>query len=142
MIILDTDHISILQRAPSAAAYRLTERLDEADDDDICTSVITAEEQFRSWLDRIREAKSLPSQVDPYSRFAGMIDYYKQWFLVPFDDRAVAIFQRLRSSKILVKTMDLKIASIALANDALLLTSNRKDFERVPNLRFADWVYD
>ena len=32
--------------------------------------------------------------------------------------------------------MDLKIASIVLAHDALLLTANRKDFEKVPGLRF------
>ena len=36
--------------------------------------------------------------------------------------------------------MDLKIASIALANDATLLTRNTNDFRRVPGLRIADWL--
>ncbi len=36
--------------------------------------------------------------------------------------------------------MDLKIASVALVNEALLLTANRKDFEKVPGLRFENWL--
>jgi tRNA(fMet)-specific endonuclease VapC len=36
-------------------------------------------------------------------------------------------------------TMDLKIAAIARANDATLLTRNTTDFQKVPGLRFEDW---
>lgn len=36
--------------------------------------------------------------------------------------------------------MDLKIASIALANDATVLTRNARDFGKVPNLRIEDWL--
>jgi tRNA(fMet)-specific endonuclease VapC len=36
--------------------------------------------------------------------------------------------------------MDLKIASIALANDAVLLTRNLHDFENVPGLKAVDWL--
>ena len=36
--------------------------------------------------------------------------------------------------------MDLKIASIALANDATLLTRNTNDFRRVYGLRVEDWL--
>jgi tRNA(fMet)-specific endonuclease VapC len=36
--------------------------------------------------------------------------------------------------------MDLKIASIVLANDATLLTRNANDFNRIPGLRVEDWL--
>jgi len=46
----------------------------------------------------------------------------------------------LRTGRGHLGVQDLKIASIALANDALLLTANRKDFEQVPGLRFKNWM--
>jgi predicted nucleic acid-binding protein len=36
--------------------------------------------------------------------------------------------------------MDLKIASIAMANEAILVFSNIKDFQRVPDLTIQDWT--
>ena len=36
--------------------------------------------------------------------------------------------------------MDLKIAAIARANDALLLSANRRDFAKVPGLRVENWL--
>ena len=36
--------------------------------------------------------------------------------------------------------MDLKIAAIALVNDALLLSGNLRDFRQVPGLRVENWL--
>ena len=36
--------------------------------------------------------------------------------------------------------MDLKIAAIALAGDAVLLAANLRDFEKVPMLRIENWL--
>ena len=36
--------------------------------------------------------------------------------------------------------MDLRIAAIARANNATLLSRNLKDFERVPELKVEDWL--
>ena len=36
--------------------------------------------------------------------------------------------------------MDIKIASIAIANDALVLSANLRDFELVPGLRVENWL--
>ena len=43
-------------------------------------------------------------------------------------------------SHVRIGAMDIKIASIALANDAILLTRNLNDFQKVPGLRVADWL--
>jgi predicted nucleic acid-binding protein len=37
---------------------------------------------------------------------------------------------------------DMLIACIALANDALLVTRNRKDFKKVAHLKLANWADD
>ena len=39
-----------------------------------------------------------------------------------------------------IATRNLKIAAISLASNALLLTANRRDFEKVPGLRFENWL--
>jgi tRNA(fMet)-specific endonuclease VapC len=36
--------------------------------------------------------------------------------------------------------MDLKIASIAISNKAILVSRNLKDFEQVPDLTVQDWT--
>jgi tRNA(fMet)-specific endonuclease VapC len=36
--------------------------------------------------------------------------------------------------------LDLKIASVALANNATLLSRNLQDYQKVPGLRVVDWL--
>jgi tRNA(fMet)-specific endonuclease VapC len=59
--------------------------------------------------------------------------------IVSYDEKAAAEFERPRQAKIRIGTMDLKIAAIALANNATLLTRNLSDFGKVPDLRAEDW---
>jgi tRNA(fMet)-specific endonuclease VapC len=59
--------------------------------------------------------------------------------VLPFDESAIAHFQRLWLMRLRVGTMDMKIAAIALAHDATLLTRNISDFEKVPGLLVEDW---
>lgn len=60
--------------------------------------------------------------------------------ILPLDNRSADNFDSLRKQKVRIGSMDLKIAAIALAHDALLLTANTRDFGRVPGLRFANWL--
>jgi tRNA(fMet)-specific endonuclease VapC len=62
------------------------------------------------------------------------------WEIVPFDERAADQFADLRRRRIRIGTMDLKIASIALVNAALLVTANLRDYSLVPNLRCENWL--
>jgi tRNA(fMet)-specific endonuclease VapC len=69
-----------------------------------------------------------------------LFEYFRSFTIVLFDERAADQFDALRSAKIRLGTMDLKIAATALVNNALLLSANRRDFERVPGLRVEDWL--
>lgn len=60
--------------------------------------------------------------------------------VLPFDVKSIVIFDEIRSQKIRIATMDLRIAAIAIANNLVLLTRNTKDFIEVPNLSIEDWT--
>jgi tRNA(fMet)-specific endonuclease VapC len=79
-------------------------------------------------------------QVAYYERFVAMFDFFAGWQVLRFDDRAAVEFQRMRSQRVRIATTDLKIASIAIVQDATLLSSNLRDFEKVPGLRVENWL--
>jgi len=54
--------------------------------------------------------------------------------------KANAIAENLRHQHIRLGTMDLRIASIALSQDAIFFTRNTSDFNKVPNLKVEDWT--
>jgi len=139
VIVLDTDHLAALLRTSSAAAEKLRERLANLVDDPFIT-VVSAEEVFRGWLSEIRRRSDVAKQIYPYHEFQRAIAALASWQVLPWDAPAVARFESLRQQKLRVGTMDLKIASIALAHGATLLTRNAVDFERVPGLQIEDWL--
>lgn len=67
----------------------------------------------------------------------------RQFPSLPFDDRAAAEYGRLRAHLAAIGAMigpnDLMIASIALANQLILVTQNTAEFSRVPNLILETW---
>ena len=63
---------------------------------------------------------------------------------LPFDDRAAnhygAIRADLERAGTPIRTNDLFIAAIALANDCILVTRNTREFLRIPALRLESWA--
>lgn len=70
----------------------------------------------------------------------GHLENYRQIPVLDFDKDAAARYQSMRRARIRIGTMDLKIAAIALALDATLLSRNVADFRQVPNLKVEDWT--
>lgn len=138
MILLDTDVLSLVQRADGPAYASLVLRLDAAEDE-VAVSIVSFEEQMRGWLAYIARAKSAGQQIQGYARLHSLLEDYTTRPVLDFDQRAAATFDRLLRGKVRVGTMDLKIAAIALARDALLLSRNLADFRKVPGLRVEDW---
>jgi tRNA(fMet)-specific endonuclease VapC len=141
MYILDTDHISILESvSTSPEAQRLRFRLAGLKPDERITTIITFEEQIRGWMSYLAQSRTLDQQVTAYRRLKGVLDRYLKITILEFDEAAAIEFKRLQQGRIRIGTMDLKIAAIALAHDATVLTRNFKDFTQVPGLRVEDWT--
>ena len=104
------------------------------------TTIVTAENLLRGRLAQTAKARSPQNSIEAYVRLHEAIAHLKDWTMLPFDGRAVAMYDRLRASRLGVGTMDLRIAGIAIANNATLLSRNLRDFERVPGLTVEDWL--
>jgi tRNA(fMet)-specific endonuclease VapC len=108
MMVLDTDHVSVLQHDDSPQAIALTQSLAAVIEDQVSTTAVTLEEQARSWLALIGRYSDVRQQVAYYERFVAMFDFFAEWQVLRFDDRAAIEFQRLRSQRIRIATTDLK----------------------------------
>jgi tRNA(fMet)-specific endonuclease VapC len=139
MLLLDTDHMTVLERG-GASAQRLRERLVSARPEEAATTVISYEEQTRGWLSYVARARSVPAQIEAYGRLKSHLTMYCAIPVVEFDQRAAEALQRLQRSRLRIGTMDLKIAAIALTHSATLLSRNLSDFARVTGLRVEDWT--
>ena len=138
MLVLDTDHLVELDRGSSQGAA-LQQKLEDAGDA-VATTIISAEEQFRGWLAQLHRQRDPHEQIATYQRLQRRIAFFAAWHVLPWDTDAADILQGLRRQRVRIGTMDLKIASIVLAHDAMLLSRNLRDFQQVPNLRVEDWL--
>ncbi len=71
MLILDTDHISLLEWGTDESVA-LRERLADIPPDEIAATIISYEEQMRGWMAYVARAKSMPQQLEAYRRCAGI----------------------------------------------------------------------
>ena len=141
MILLDTDHVTLLKYPDNERGKRLTDRLDTVPpDEEVGVAIITVEEQMRGWLASITKERTARRQVAPYRELAALFEFFAEFAIALFDDRAADQFDAFRAAKIRLGSMDLKIAAIAIVNKALLLSANRRDFEQVPGLRVENWL--
>ena len=140
MIILDTDHIVTLKHENDPHWNTLTTNLVSSADQDFATTAITVEEQNRGWLALINRYTDVHKQIPAYARLIELFRFFANWRIMAFDEAAADEFVHLRKERIRIGTHDLKIASIALVNDATLLSANLRDFEQVPGLRVENWL--
>jgi tRNA(fMet)-specific endonuclease VapC len=138
--VLDTDHLSVLQRHTEPAFSKLSARLSQHSPDLIFVTIISFQEQFQGWMAFINQAKTSEQLITAYSKLESLIQLFSISQILAFDNEANQIAENLRSQGIRIGTMDLRIASIALSQNAVLLTRNLSDFEKVPNLQVADWT--
>src|SRR5665213_2953561 len=108
MVVLDTDHITLLERNDSPASQRLLARLNSLEADKITTTIVSYEEQTRGWLAYLAKAGTLPDYINAYKRLKTHLRNYCRLTVLEFDDKAAWEYQRLRNARIRIGTMDLR----------------------------------
>ena len=120
--------IAVANGEPGAVA-----RLKQMDAAQVATcSVVRAELMFGA-----RKSRRVEENLRGFRRLL------EPFISLPFDDLAAEHYGMVRAgieqAGTPIGANDLLIASIALANDCLLVTRNSREFERVPGLRVESW---
>lgn len=134
--VLDTDTTSAIQRRQA----EVIRRLGDTESGTVAPTVVTLYEQLRGRLAVVNQARSATAVQRAFELLLETRRFFCESEVLPFDAAAADIFQALLTQRLRIGTQDLQIAAIALANDAILVTSNQRDFERVPGLRIEDWT--
>lgn len=137
-LILDTQHVSVLDHPDTPEAKRLTARL-EAAGRPAAVPITAFEESMKGWLAYCASAKTPEQYVEATRKLHKALNFFAVIEILDFDDRAAAEFKKLKAAKVRVGTMDLRIASITLAVGGKLLSANLSDFRKVPGLDVEDW---
>src|SRR5262245_29853662 len=109
MILLDTDHLSVLTDRRAAGNAVLVRRLEIAGEL-LAIPIVAAEEQCRGWLAKIGNTRAIHQQITPYRRLAELFDFLAEWDIISLSEAAAQHFADIRRQKIRIGSQDLKIA--------------------------------
>ncbi|MBI4531819.1 MAG: type II toxin-antitoxin system VapC family toxin [Candidatus Latescibacteria bacterium] len=140
MMILDTDHLTVIQRQAEPAYSHLQVKLRETPPNEIWTTIISVEEQMRGWLAVIARSRKIQHEIAAYRHLHTLLTVFHHIPVLDFDETAAEWLTRLRRSRLHLGSMDLKIAAIALCRGAILLSRNLSDFRQIPGLQVEDWT--
>jgi tRNA(fMet)-specific endonuclease VapC len=140
VFLLDTDHLGILQDRVQPDFPRLLDRIAEYPYTAFYVSIVSFHEQVVGWNAYLNRARMMPGVVSAYQMFQDILGDFASMQVLPFDEDAGNRFEMLRHQRVRIGTMDLRIASIALARGYTVLTQNLVDFEKVPGLAAEDWT--
>jgi tRNA(fMet)-specific endonuclease VapC len=140
MFVFDTDHIGIIQWQSEPEYSRLLSRMSQHAEEDFFVTITSFHEEILGWNSYIANAKKIDGVVKAYGRLLRILTDFNASQVLPFDEAAAAHFTKLRKQKIRIGTMDLRIASIALARTMIVLSRNVSDFRLVQGLRVEDWT--
>jgi tRNA(fMet)-specific endonuclease VapC len=107
---------------------------------DLAFSIMSLHEQTRGCHAYLQRARTAREVVHGSSLLAHVLRNCTVAPVLPFDDAAAMVFAALVAQRLRVRTMDLRIAAVALARGLVVLTRNASDFGRVPGLEIEDWT--
>jgi len=135
LYILDTDIVSLFQhnhQAVSAAVQRHAPT-------ELAMTILTVEEQLSGWYRELRRAKKPAALAAVYQRMVETVRFLSRLPILAFPEPAILRYERLRKQKVRIGKTDLRIAAIVLEQNAVLVTRNVRDFQRIPDLQIEDW---
>jgi tRNA(fMet)-specific endonuclease VapC len=137
MQILDTDTLSYLFNNHP----RVLQRLKDTNDVTVIT-IINRVELLKGRIDYLLKAQTGNDILRAQILLGRTEVFLSRLPILYFNKKSVDIFQEfsLRSNYRKLGRADLLISSIALANNATLITRNTKDFSKIKQLNLENWI--
>lgn len=135
LFVLDTDILTLYYRGDAT----VVQHIDDQRATDLAISVVTVDEQLTGWYALTRRARRPVEIAQAYTNLADAVVRLAKWRILPYTESAIERVEGLKSLRLNVGLMDLRIAAIALENRGVVVTRNRRDFSRVPGLNVEDW---
>jgi tRNA(fMet)-specific endonuclease VapC len=134
--VLDTDTSTLLLRGHTG----VREHVADKSSDQLALTIITVEELLSGWYTRIRRANTDEALERAYFALQQAVEFTSRVNLLAFDKPSISRFHQLRTLHRRMGTNDLRIAAIALENNATLVTRNTSDFGLIHGLRTENWA--
>lgn len=137
MFILDTDILTLHQSGNRA----VVEQIQRLGFSQVSITIVTVYEVLRGRFEYLLKAIA-GGQLQRASEYLDRsVQLLSEIQVVKVDQAAASEFDRLLAIRQLRKIgrPDILIASIAIANQATLVTRNVKDFKTIPGIKLADW---
>jgi tRNA(fMet)-specific endonuclease VapC len=135
LFVLDTDILTLYYRGDPI----VVQRVDARPPAELAISVLTVDEQLTGWYTLTRQARRPEEIARAYAHLSEAVVRLAHWRILPYTESAIARVAQIKALRLNVRLMDLRIAAVALENQAVVVTRNRRDFGRVPGLSVEDW---
>jgi tRNA(fMet)-specific endonuclease VapC len=135
LFVLDTDHVTLYYYGDPIVVQRVDSRAPT----ELAISVLTVDEQLTGWYTLTRQARRPEEVARAYAHLGEAVVRLGRWRILPYTEAAIARVTQLKALRLNVRLMDLRIAAVAMENQAVVVTRNRRDFGRVPGLSVEDW---
>jgi len=136
LFLLDTDTLSLLEQGHLLVQQRVNSHAVS----DIALSAISIHEQMQGFLASLSRARNHQQLARAYDMLVTrLLPVWCRFSVLSFPETAILRFEHLRSLRLNVGLMDLRIAAIARENNLTVVTRNQRDFGRVPGLVTVDW---
>ena len=136
LLVLDTDHLSLFQRGYDL----LLPRIRAVPASRIAITIVSVEEMLQGRLAQIRRASQGQDRINAYTWLEKTLIFFQAFRILSFGAEVERRYADLVARRLGIGAQDLKIAAIALSHDAVLVTRNQRDFNRISELSLEDWT--
>ena len=134
--VLDTDIATLYQAGHAIVCQRILDHSPA----DLAITIISVEEQLSGWYTLLRKMSEPAKLACAYDNMTKSVTFISRLSILTFTEPAIKRYVSLRTLKLNVGKMVLRIAAIVLENGAILVTRNTRDFAKIPGLTIENWA--